>query len=473
MSDNSVPEIFLNANRFGIRLGLERMRALMQKLGDPQDKLSCIHVAGTNGKGSVVAYISSILAAVDRKVGVFTSPYLCRFSERIRILDGKSDLEHYRRDDAFGEISMSELENIGKRIETAVEQITSEGVEHPTEFELVTAAAFIYFFEKQCNQVVLETGLGGRLDSTNIIEQPVCSVITAVGYDHMDRLGETIGQIASEKAGIIKPDRPVFLLSPYEAYLQPNEALEAETVISEACVRSRSELSIVSSKDILIRKPVEGGQCLYLGFADDPTFIGHIGRHQALNATLAARSMRSIATEEEIREGLSSAVWKGRNEIVSQNPVIILDGAHNPQGMKAFCAALNESYGEQFAVDPPRIIFGVMRDKDHSEMISVLLRSVAFAFREIICVTVDQPRSLPAEELANAFRKAMEEHPEFYNRLPSMYNVQGEIVAFEDAGKACSEALSRSRADGAPIVCVGSLYLIGQVRGVFLKIVRR
>jgi dihydrofolate synthase/folylpolyglutamate synthase len=467
MSDKTVPEIFLSANRFGIRLGLERMRALMNILGDPQKRLSCFHVAGTNGKGSVVSFLAAALAAGGQKVGVFTSPYLERFSERIRILDGKEGLSEYHRNDAYGEIPTEALKEIGVRIAEAVSRMLFEGSEHPTEFELITAATFLYFSEQKCDCVVLETGLGGRLDSTNIIEDPICSVITAIGYDHTDCLGETIGQIAGEKAGIIKPGRPVFLLSPDETLLSERDARAVEGVISRICAELRSPLTVVSSGDILLRTPVEGGQSLELGFLKNPLFIGFFGRHQALNATLAARAVYSSVSEEALRFGFSQAVWKGRNELVSIDPIVILDGAHNPQGMEAFCEALNESYGAKFHETPPRLIIGVMRDKDYPEIVRILLRTVSFCFREVICVAVDQNRSLSGQALADTFNKEIEENSLFYNRMPSMYNIQGNIHVSEDAEATCRDALFRSQSDGTPIICVGSLYLIGQVRAVF------
>lgn len=471
MSDNVVPDIFLSANRFGIRLGLERMTELAGILGNPQEGLSCYHVAGTNGKGSVVSFIAASLAASGKKVGVYTSPYLERFSERIRILDGREGLVRYRTNDAYGEISATALEKIGDRISKAVGQMIESGSEHPTEFELVTAAAFIYFREHKCDCVVLETGLGGRLDSTNIISRPICSIITALGYDHMDRLGSSIEEIATEKAGIIKSGCPVFFMSPYDTTLSPDDAREAEAVISEICARRGSGLTIVSQTDILERIPSEAGQELRFRFmAESRVHIRFIGRHQALNAALAARAMVVHGLSgEQVAEGLSEAVWKGRNEIISSEPTIILDGAHNPQGMESFCAAVNESFGRRFTENPPRLIMGVMSDKDYDLMIRVMLRTVSFPFREVICVTVRQERSLSAERLAEAFREAAKSENKFYNRIPSMYNVQGKILISEDANAAFRDAVSRSRDDGAPLLCVGSLYLVGQVRSVFRK----
>lgn len=467
--DTLVPDIFLSANRFGIKLGLERMLALSEKLENPHEDLSCIHVAGTNGKGSVVSYIASILAASDRRVGIYTSPYLERFSERIRILDGSTSLDAIQQNDAHGEISADALRKLGKRVEEAVREMLEEGFEHPTEFELVTGAAFLYFKESKCDYVVLETGLGGRLDSTNIIRAPIASIITAIGYDHTDRLGRTIGEIAGEKAGIIKHGCPVFLLSPHDTPLTKTEADEVERVIKERCEQSDSSLRIVSAEDIKERTFLSRKQFIRLRDFSDPVSIGHIGLHQAFNAALAAVSVRSMVTEEITRKGLSKAVWKGRNEVISLNPPIILDGAHNPQGIMALCSALNESFGEEFRIRAPRLIFGVMSDKDYDEMIRVLFRSASFSFREVICVSVKQERSLSAQKLADSFRRMLSEEAEFYNRPSGMYNIQGEIHAFDDAETTVREVLSQTSEDGVPIVCAGSLYLIGQVRRIFIN----
>ena len=200
LQNNAVPSFLIQAERFGIMLGLDRMQALMKLLGHPESELKCIHVAGTNGKGSVVSYIANILAAAGYKVGVYTSPFLERFSERIRILDGMHGLEKSIEDERYGEIPTDTLFELTEEVRFAVDIMISSQMEHPTAFELVTAVAFLYFMREECDYIILETGLGGRLDATNIIASPVCSVITAIGYDHMEQLGDTIDQIAAEKA---------------------------------------------------------------------------------------------------------------------------------------------------------------------------------------------------------------------------------------------------------------------------------
>ena len=192
--NNGTPEFLKDALKFGINLGLDRMNKLDEILGDPQKKFKVIHIAGTNGKGSTAAYTASILAASGKKVGVYTSPFLERFSERMRVIDGREGLDKLLHDEAYGEIDADTLSKYSEEVRIAAEKMTAEGYEHPTEFELVTAICYLWFAEKEIDIAVLETGLGGRLDSTNVIADPVCTIITAIGMDHTDRLGNTIAR---------------------------------------------------------------------------------------------------------------------------------------------------------------------------------------------------------------------------------------------------------------------------------------
>ena len=215
MSDKKVPDVLTGALQFGIKPGLERITCLMNLLGNPQNSFRSVHIAGTNGKGSVATFISSILAADDRKVGVFTSPYLERFSERIRIIDGAQGLEDYVRDDSAGEISSEDLDKYSDIVKQTREKMVSEGMcDEPTEFELITAICFLYFADRKVDVAVLEVGLGGRLDSTNVIKDPLVTVITALGLDHTGVLGNTISEITGEKAGIFKQGSPAVCFDP-------------------------------------------------------------------------------------------------------------------------------------------------------------------------------------------------------------------------------------------------------------------
>lgn len=450
-------------------MGLLRMESLMQRLGNPQETLSCIHIAGTNGKGSVTSYISSMLAADNHRVGVYTSPFLERFSERIRVIDGKSSLERLLSDDSEGEIPVSELFELSEKVREAVKGMLEDGEEHPTEFELVTAVAFLYFKQRQCSFVVLETGLGGRLDSTNIINKPVCCVITALGYDHMDRLGNTISEIAAEKAGIIKRGCPVFLYSPHDTDLPSEEAAAALKVIEDTCRARESQLTVINASEVSLIESTADGQDFTVPFIKGDLHIRLIGEYQLQNAALAARAAICAVSDEGIRIGLADTVWKCRMEILGRNPLILLDGGHNPQGARSFRSSVDPLFTGLFRNNPPRLILGFMEDKDYAQILSILFTDLPYDIEEIICVTPDNPRSLPAEKLRNHILGHFSGEGLFYKNQTTMYNRQGKIFAFENACNACSAAVEASKADGSPILCMGSLYLAGQVRATLIK----
>ncbi len=464
-----VPEFLLSSQRFGIHLGLGRMESLMRRLGNPQDDLRCIHVAGTNGKGSVTTYIASSLSSDGHRTGVYTSPFLERFSERIRVLDGRDSVHRMLSDDSEGEIPEEALFRLSGLVEAAVRDMLENGEEHPTEFELVTAVAFLYFFEQKCDFVVLETGLGGRLDSTNIIRNPVCCVITALGFDHTDRLGHTMAEIAREKAGIIKQGSPVFLYSPYDTDLSGEDAGAAAAVMRETCDRNGSMLTVVSSEDVRVKSSSADGQVFRVSFFPDDLRIRLLGRYQTTNAALAVRALAGLVSDAGIMEGLENTVWKGRMEILGKNPLILLDGGHNPQGALSFRSSVDQLFAEEFKNNPPRLILGVMQDKDYAGILKVLFHNLPYRFREIICVTPDNPRALPAQALRSAIVTNFGEEDLFYKIPADMYNRQDKILACDNAVSACREASLLSVTDGAPILCMGSLYLAGEVRSTLLE----
>ena len=437
----------------------------MRRLGNPQADLSCVHIAGTNGKGSVTAYISTMLAADHHRVGVYTSPYLERFSERIRVLDGAESLDRFLQNDSEGEIPERELTELSDRVECAVEGMLADREEHPTEFELVTAVAFLYFEKMECDFVVLETGLGGRLDSTNIIQKSVFSVITALGFDHMDRLGDTMRAISREKAGIVKPGCPVFLYSPDDTGLSDADAAEVTDIITNTCRKLGSSLTIVSSSDVTLISNSVDGQIFSVPFLEKELRIRLIGDYQLHNAALAARSVLDLVSERGIREGLSRTVWKGRMEVFRKVPLILLDGGHNPQGARSFRDSVDALFLHVFQKHPPRLILGFMEDKDYPQILSILFSDLAYRYMEILCVTPENPRALSAEVLKNYIIRHFEDEALFYKNPAAMYNEQGKISAFDHVQTACDQAWNDSLIDGLPILCVGSLYLAGQVRG--------
>ena len=269
-------------------------------------------------------------------------------------------------------------------IRAAVEQMTAEGMEHPTEFELITAAGFWYFARQKCDLVVLETGLGGRLDSTNVIETPLACVITALGYDHMDRLGSTMREIAAEKAGIIKPGCPVFLYNPHDLDLTAKDAEDALSVVNLKCQEQGASLQLVSRTDIHVFEYNWDGQVFSDFISGLILQTSLLGIFQPMNATLAARvcQILELASDDAIREGIALARWPARLEVMRRQPPIILDGAHNPQGCRALAATLARLLPAQ----PVVFLAGMLQDKDYEKMLRIMLETADYRPLAFICV---------------------------------------------------------------------------------------
>lgn len=370
------------------RLGRERIRELLERLGRPQDRLKFVHVAGTNGKGSICAYLASILSAAGHRTGMFTSPYIERFEERIRV-DGAM-------------ISPDELRDVTLAVREHAEAMAEETGDHPTEFELMTAVALEHFARCGCDIVVLEVGLGGRLDSTNVIDAPEACVIARIGLDHTALLGNTLAAIAGEKAGIVKEGSAVVSW--------PQEP-EAMAVIEHAAAEHGCELRVPDFAQLeegAIRwedgappfRPFS-----YKEWADLRT--GILGSYQPQNATVALEAVDVLRgrgwriPDEAVRAGVAQTRWPGRFEIVEggSSPdgfAIVVDGGHNPQGARA----LADSLAEVFPGRKPVFVIGVLEDKDYPRMLEDAL-PLGSAF---VCVTPDNPRALPAHKLARAIR---------------------------------------------------------------------
>lgn len=392
--------------------GLERIRILCSKLGDPQKRLKFIHVAGTNGKGSFSAMLSNILSSAGYKTGLFTSPYIKVFNERMAI-NGEM-------------ISDEELAFLTEKIKPIADAME----EKPTEFELITALAFEYFSRNGCDYVVLECGLGGRLDSTNIIEAPVISVITGIALDHTAILGDTVEKIAGEKAGIIKSGIPC---------LWCGEDLSAEKVIrdkanelSSPFYKVEHSLSEIDSMDLT-------GTVMSYGAYKDIR-IPLLGEYQVFNASnvlccvdiLNAQGI--YISENSVREGLLKTKWPARFEIISEEPLVIADGGHNPQGVA--CAV--ESVKRYFKDKKMYVVSGVMADKD-TDYISDKIGSVA---KKVYCLTPDNPRAMSAKDYA------------------ALYLSKGiEAAYFDTVRDAVFAAMEDSIKTGVPVLCVGSLYM--------------
>ena len=399
------------------KLGLERTRDLLASLGNPERKLRFIHIAGTNGKGSTAAMLASILKEAGFRAGLTTSPYIHYFNERIQI-NGSS-------------ISGEDLERITQRVRI----VAGSMADHPSVFELITAIAFLYFLEMRCDIVVLEVGMGGRLDSTNVIGTPEVAVITTIGLDHTRELGDTVEKIAAEKAGIIKPNGVVVCYPQVDSVKQ---------VIREKCREENASLSFVDSGLIHpIAQTLDGQQFDY-GEMEGLT-IPLLGEHQLINAAVAMESIGALRTrgwtitERAVREGLRKTVWPGRFEVMRRSPVFVVDGAHNPQGVQAAVKSL----GLLFPGRKASFLIGILRDKNYEEMVELL---IPYATR-FVTVTPNSRRALPADELAACIQR---------------YAV--EAIACESVQHGVERALLLSSSDDV-ICALGSLYMVGEIRG--------
>lgn len=410
--------------RFGIQPGLERIKALCRILGDPQEQLRFVHVAGTNGKGSTCTEIASVLTAAGYKTGLYTSPYVIEFRERIR-LDGEM-------------ISPEDLADITETVRSAVERLAGDGIT-VTEFEAVTAAAFLYYAKQRCDIVVLETGLGGRFDATNIIRDPVCTVITSVSYDHVRILGNTLAEIATEKCGIIKPGRPVITSSRQDA--------DVLKTISQTAALKGSDLIIADPDDLtVVKEDITGTDVRYQGVA---LHIPFPGRHQVENASLAVGAVEVLRisgfpiSDEQMKDGLRRAVIPARIEVISGDPLVILDGSHNEGSTAALADLIRSCLPDKLIL----AVMGMMADKDVKKALDNLLP----LFSRVIAVTPSNPRSMPAEDFAAAVRR---------------WGVCAQAIP--DPAEGVRTALEHLPEYDALIVC-GSLYLAADVRSYLKK----
>lgn len=345
---------------------LQRMARLMEALGNPQDSIRTVHVAGTNGKGSVCAMVESALRAAGYRTGLFTSPYLVDFRERIQI---------NRR-----LISEAMLVDCYRKVTEQEERLWSEGSEPLNEFELVTAMGFLAFAMEQVDYAVIEVGLGGRYDATNVISGPEVCCITSISLDHTAVLGDTVAQIAAEKGGIIKPGCPVVL-----AAQEP----EAEAVLRGIAAGRVAPLVYTEPWEVC-GMDVHG---LRLRLGNDDLRLPLLGAYQAQNASAAWQVCITLGlAPDAIRRGFSSVEWPGRLQYVAGNPPLLIDAGHNPAGIKALGIALDSLFPDKSVI----AVMAMMRDKDHA----LCVPAIAGRSRLLIAATVGLPRSLPPEELA-------------------------------------------------------------------------
>lgn len=400
----------------GSKPGLSRTRELLEALGNPEKALKFVHIAGTNGKGSTAAMIASVLRKAGYKTGLYTSPYIIRFNERIQV-----NGEH---------ISDRDLEDLMEEIRPFADAMDDP----PTEFEIITALGMKYFLNKKCDIVVLEVGLGGELDSTNVIDTPEVAVITAIGLDHMAQLGSTTAEIAAAKAGIIKEGG--------DLVVYPGEK-DVEDILKKTCAERHTRLH----KTDFSRLTIHHVNLDEVSFDFVPYYnirLPLVGTYQPYNAAVAVTVLEVMRrkgyqiTDGDILGGLNSVCWPGRFEVLRRNPVFILDGAHNPHGIAATFESLKNHFGNKKLI----FLVGVMADKDVSGMMGTI---VAMA-KSFITVTPHNPRAMPAESLA---------------KLLSAYGIPTKAYSRIEDGVA--EAVRQAGKDGV-VVALGSLYFSGDIR---------
>lgn len=410
--------------RFGMKPGLERIQALLDRMGNPQKQLKFVHVAGTNGKGSACALLSSVLREAGYKTGLFTSPYITDFRERFQINGEK--------------IPEETLARILGQLMPMVEEMAVQG-EIITEFELITALAFQWFYEEKCDVIVLEVGLGGRFDATNVIDTPLAAVIMSISLDHTAILGDTVEQIAFEKCGIVKEGGDVVLY--------PDQEEGVYGVVAEAVQKHNGRLILPSPTSVReISSSIEGTVARY---RDEEYQLPFLGVHQLKNAAAAFAALELLKekgyhiSRQAMKDGVAKAYIPARMEVLGRAPLIILDGAHNPGAARVLAQALEKYL-------PHRKIIGVMgmlKDKDSKSS----LKSLASLFHTLITVSPKNPRALPAEDLADRAREYC-----------------SQVFVEEDLSKAISLARNLAGEDGAVVIC-GSLYLAGEIRPLLLE----
>ena len=405
--------------------GLDVIRELLSRLGNPQDKLQFVHIAGTNGKGSTLAFISTILQCAGYRVGRYSSPRVFEYEEFVQVNGVNIEKEAFCR--------------YTEQAKTAIVSMEKDGIERPSLFEVETVIGFLYFVEKQCDVVVLECGLGGRDDATNVVDRVLCNVLAPIGLDHMGILGSTLAEIATAKAGIIKSDAPVCV---------GRQEKEAMDVIRAACAKTKSPLYVVDASRRKVYRDVDASgkprlqlRFDYREFSDLRVCL--LGRYQADNACLAIEVVRALnqaglsISEEALRKGLETAVWPGRFEVIGTDPLVILDGAHNPHGMRR----LKESLEYYFSGKHLYGIMGVLADKAYGEECEM----IAPLFEKFFTITPpNNPRALQAEKLAEDLK-----------------TYHSDVTACETIEEAVEGACRVARAEDV-ILIFGSLSYIGE-----------
>jgi len=420
MTYEQAREFVEETKQYGSVLGLESIRELMKLLGDIQDDIPCIHVGGTNGKGSVCAFLSSALTENGYKVGRYQSPAVFDAREIYRIGEEIIDKKDYTQ--------------VMERVKRACEQLIMLKKPHPTVFEVETAAAFLWFKKQQCDLVILEVGMGGATDATNIIKKPICSVLTSIAMDHMQFLGDTLKEIAQVKAGIIKEKRPIIALEQEETVCN---------VIKKTAEDRKSELFFAQSNEIQAFFSKQGMEFVHPYFGLVKTKLcGNYQRQNlavALEVLLVMKKYGYLVDKEKVREGIKQTCWEGRFEVINQKPEIVIDGAHNLAAAEQLCNSIQNYFTNREII----YIIGVLADKEHHKMLEKLLPLAKAAY----FVTPDNPRALSGEKLAKEAEDSIKER-----------------YIEQDISEAVRKAVARAERENAVIVAWGSLSYLKEVK---------
>lgn len=399
--------------------GYEHAKALLEKMGNPEKKLKYIHIGGTNGKGSTAAMLAKILEKAGYKTGLFTSPYIYRFHERIQI-NGR-------------QIGDEDLGTITEYVKSFVDTME----DCPSEFALISCIAFEYFAREHCDIVVLEVGMGGEKDSTNVIDCPEVAIMTNIGLDHTEYLGETLEEIATTKAGILKEDGTAVFYPSTESVNQ---------ILKEICNKRKVQATFVNFQDLVLEQYSMDGQAFCYGQHKN-LFIPLLGGHQLKNAAVAISAVDALnkkgwdIEEENLKEGLKTVTWPGRFEIIHKKPLFIIDGGHNPQCIDALAENIKTYFGDKKVI----AITGVLEDKDYNEMYGPIFPYI----EKFFCITPPSPRKLEAIKLASYLRQA-----------------GAKAEACDTIHEAIKNALIEVGEDDV-ILCFGSLYSVGELRDTF------
>lgn len=414
-----------DASKYGSVLGLNNMKAMMERLGDPQNQLKYVHVAGTNGKGSVIAYLYSTLSRAGYRIGRYTSPAIYSYRERMEV--------------AGVPVGREKFAGYVTRVAEVIDNMTRANLPHPTPFEIETAVAFLFFAEEKCDLVLMEVGMGGDLDATNIIRNVLAAVITSVGMDHQDFLGKTLREIAQKKAGIIKTGCSV---------VSAAQEKEVEDVIFRQAENADADVYIPKSARLIDEEKSFGSQ--HFVYENSEYEIPLPGTHQIGNACEALEVLKVLekkgfpTTLEQRKQGLKETRWNGRFSVISEHPLMIVDGAHNPPAAEALAKSVQRYFNGKNIY----FIIGMFKDKDYDKVLEIMC---PFARQIFTIQTPDNPRALPARELAKAALK---------------WHCDAE--AQDSIGEAVEKALCAAGEDDV-ILAFGSLSFIGELTRIIKK----